>query len=158
MVIHLQAIRRLAPADYLLIEKEHAQLERFLYDIRDTCCNLDNLLNCQSCSSEKLASCRGRLPSFLHDVIELADKHFYHEETIMLSRPHITEEYEYFRIHHQAHEDIMKKLIALRGESSSLDKQGNTAEGYRLFYKKLSDLLEEHDRSFDDPFVQSTKA
>lgn len=158
MVIHDQAIKQLAAADYLLIEKEHAQLEKFLHDIQDTCCNLDNSLTCQSCSTGKLASCRGRLPSFLHDVIDLADKHFYHEESIMLSRPHVTEEYNYFRIHHQAHEDIMRKLYALCGECASLDSRGNTAEGYRQFYKKLSNLLEEHDRSFDDPFIQSTKA
>ncbi|HLD09576.1 MAG TPA: hypothetical protein VJB68_05970 [Methylophilaceae bacterium] len=158
MAVHVQTIRKLAPADYLLIEKEHARLERFLCDLRDTCCNLDNLLSCQSCSSEKLASCRGRLPSFFHDVIDLAGKHFDHEESIMLNRPHVTTEHEYFRIHSQAHTNIMQMLNAMVGECSSLDEQGNTAEGYRQFYKKLSDLLEEHDRSFDDPFIQSTKA
>ncbi len=157
MVIHRQAVKNLTPADYLLIEKEHTQLEKFLHDIRDTCCNLDNALTCQSCSAGKLASCRGLLPSYLHDVIDLAEKHFDHEEAIMLSRPHVTEDYGYFRTHHQAHEDILKKLIALRGESLSLDGQGRTDEGYRQFYKKLSDILEEHDRSFDDPFIQSTK-
>src|SRR3972149_7675247 len=154
MVIHLQAVKKLAPADYLLIEEEHARLERLLHDLRDTCCNLDNLLSCQSCSSGKLASCRGRLPSFLYDVIDLSGNHYYHEESIMLSRPHVTEEYEYFRTHHQAHVDIMQKLNALVGECSSLDNQGSTAEGYRQFYKKLSDLFEEHDRCFDEPFIQ----
>jgi hemerythrin len=158
MVIHVQAIKKLAAADYLLIEKEHALLERFLGDLRDTCCNLDNLLNCQSCGNEKLASCRGRWPSFAHDIVELAGKHFYHEESIMLGRQHVTEEYEYFRIHHQAHVDVMQKLYALLDECSLLDEQGNTDESYRQFYKQLTDLLEEHDHCFDDPFIQSTKA
>src|SRR5664279_3808271 len=153
MTVHVQAIRKLAPADYLLIEKEHARLEGLLHDLHDNCCNLDNLLSCQGCSSEKLASCRGRLPSYIHDLIDLVDMHFYHEESIMLSRPQVTEKYEYFRIHHQAHIDIMQKLNALVGECSSLDMQGNTAESYRQFYKKLSNLFEEHDRSFDDPFI-----
>jgi hemerythrin len=158
MVIHDQAIKQLSAADYHLIEKEHAQLERFLSDLDATCCNLNNSLDCQHCGTGKLASCRGRLPSFMHHVVELADKHFYHEESIMLSRPNVTEDYSYFRIHQQAHEDIMKKLIALRGECALLDSRGNTAEGYRQFYKNLSHLLEEHDRNFDDPFIQSTKA
>ena len=158
MAIHDQAIRKLASADYLLIEEEHARLDRLLHDLRDTCCNLDNLLNCEGCGNEKLASCRGRLPSFAHDIIDLTSKHFYHEESIMLSRPHVTEEYEYFRVHHQAHVDLMQKLYALLGECSSLDGQGSSAEGFRQFYKRLSGLLEEHDRCFDDPFIQSTKA
>jgi hemerythrin len=156
VVIHVQAIKNLAPADYSMIEKEHARLNRFLSDLRDTCCNLDNQLGCQSCSSEKLASCRGRLPSFFFDIIDLVGKHFYNEESIMLSRPHVTVEYEYFRIHRQAHAKIMQELNAIVGESFSLAKQGNLSEGYRQFYKKVSVLLEEHDRSFDDPFIQST--
>jgi len=30
MLVHNQAIKELAPADYLIIEKEHALLEKFL--------------------------------------------------------------------------------------------------------------------------------
>lgn len=159
MLIHDQAIRELVPADYLVIEKEHALLERFLSDLRDACAcsNLDNLSDCQSCDNGKKASCQGRLPSFLFYVIDLAAKHFDHEETIMLSRPHVTEDYEYFSIHRQAHADIMQKLHALVEECFSLGNQSNIAEIYRQFHKKLSDLFEEHDRSFDDPFIQSTK-
>jgi len=158
MVIHLQAVKKLAPADYLLIEEEHARLERLLHDLRDTCCNLDNLLSCQSCSSGKLASCRGRLPSFLFDVIDLSSRHYSHEESIMLSRPNVTENYEYFHMHQQAHADIMQKLNTLVDECSSLDKQENTDESYRQLFKKLSDLFDDHDRTFDEPFIQSTKA
>ncbi len=159
MLIHNQAIKELAPADYLIIEKEHALLEKFLNDLRDACAcsNLDKLPDCQSCTHEKQTSCQGRLPSFLYYVIDLAGKHFDHEETIMLGRPHVTKEYEYFRIHRQAHADIMQKLHALVDECFSLENNNNAAEVYRQFYKELSDLFEEHDRSFDDPFIQSTK-
>ena len=157
MTIQVQSVNKLTPADYLLIEEEHARLERLLRDLYDTCCNLDNLLSCQGCSSAKLASCRGRLPSYIHDLIDLVDMHFYHEESIMLSRPQVTVGNEYFRIHKQAHDGIIKELKLIVGECSSLDKLEKTAEGYRHFYKKLSDLFEEHDRCFDDPFIQSTK-
>jgi len=158
MATHAQTVKNLTPADYLLIEEEHAALEGLLSDLHDTCCNLDSLLSCESCSSEKLASCQGRLPSFSFDLIELAGRHFYHEESIMLSRPHVTEEYEYFRAHRQAHANIMRGLTVAVNACAALGKDGNTAEGYRQFCQKTSELLEEHNRAFDDPFIQSTKA
>ncbi len=159
MLAHDQAIKELAPADYLIIEKEHALLEKFLSDLHDTCdcSNLDKLPDCQSCGHEKMASCQGRLPSYLFYVIDLVTKHFDHEETIMLSRPHVTEVYEYFRIHRQAHEDILHRLNALVDKCFSQGNQSNTAEIYRQFHIKLSDMFEEHDNSFEDPFIQSTK-
>lgn len=158
-MIHDKAIKALSPADYLIIEKEHALLGKFLNDLRNACacCNWDKLPDCQSCDTEKKASCQGRLPSFLFYVIDLAAKHFDHEEKIMLNRPHVTKEYEYFRAHRQAHADIIQKLNTLVDKCFSLDNQSNTAEIYRQFYKELSDLFEEHDRTFDDPFLQSTK-
>ena len=158
MIIPVQAIKNLAPADYFLIEEEHERLKSLLHDLHDTSCNLDNMLSCQSCSREKFASCRGHLPSFFHDLIDVAGKHFYHEESIMLSRPNVTEDYEYFRNHRQAHANIMRELDVIVSECSSLDKMEKTDESYRQFYKRLSDLFEEHDRSFDDPFIQSTLA
>ena len=157
MAIHVQAISKLAPADYLLIEEEHNRLGMLLRDLHGTCCNLDNLLNCHGCDSAKLASCRGRLPSYIHDLIDLVDMHFYHEESIMLGRPQVTVGNEYFRIHKQAHDNIMQELKSIAGECNSLAKLERIAEGYRHLYKKLSDLFEEHDRCFDDPFFQSTK-
>lgn len=159
MSVHTKAIKELAPADYLIIEKEHAQLEKFLIDLRDACAcsTLDKLPDCKACDHEKQTSCQGRLPSFLFYVIDLAANHFSHEESIMLSRPHVTEQYEYFRIHQQAHADIMQKLNALVDEYFSLGTQNSAAEIYIRFYKELSDLFEEHDRSFDDPFILSTK-
>ncbi len=157
MLVHDQAIRTLDPTDYLLIEKEHALLKKFLSDLHDACCNLDTLLDCQQCDKEKIASCQGRLPSFLFYVIDLAARHFDHEETIMLSRPHVTKECDYFRMHHQAHAEIMQQLHALGDECFSLGNQDNTATIYRRFHKTLSDLFEAHDRAFDDPFIQSTQ-
>jgi hemerythrin len=159
MLVHNKAIKELAPADYLVIEKEHKLLEKYLIDLRDACvCSTaDKLADCHVCDYGKQTSCQGRLPSFLFHIIDLAGKHFDHEETIMLSRPHVTRQYEYFRIHHQAHADIMLKLQRLADECLSLRVQGNTAEIYRQFYENISDLFEKHDRFFDDPFMESTK-
>jgi hemerythrin len=160
MSIHDQAIKALAPADYLVIEKEHQLLEKFLSDLGNacSCSKLDKLPDCKRCDHEMQTSCQGRLPSFLYYVMDIAANHFDHEEAIMLSRPHVTEDYTYFRIHQQAHADIMQKLNALVEECLALKDDANTAEVYTQFYKELSDIFEEHDKSFDDPFILSTKA
>ncbi len=158
MVIHANAIKSLATDDYVVIEEGHSRLHKFLNDLYNTCCNLDNQLNCDSCSGEKHASCKGHLPSFFYDLLDLTSKHFYHEESIMLSRPHVTEEYEYFRRHRQAHQNILRELNRLVNECTSLNKQSATAQSYRHLYKTISELFEEHDRAFDDPFIQSTIA
>ncbi len=156
MLIHDKAVKRLAPADYIMIEEEHGQLKRFLDDLQDTCFRLDKLAK-QEAASEQIATYRGRLPSFLFYVTELATKHFSHEEAIMLSRPNVTEDDKYFRMHQQAHTEIIQKLDILVGECFSLDTQVSIAEIYHQFHQKLSALFEEHDRAFDDPFIQSTK-
>ncbi|MDP1660259.1 MAG: hypothetical protein Q8L73_13040 [Methylotenera sp.] len=158
MLVHSQAIKELAPADYLIIENEHKLLEKYLGNLRDACAcsNLDKLPDCQRCDHEQQTSCQGRLPSFLFHIIDLAGKHFDHEETIMLSRPHVTRDYEYFRSHQQAHADVMQKLHALSDECLLLRNQNNTAEIYSQFYEKLSSIFDEHDRNFDDPFIEST--
>lgn len=158
MTILVPSNKGLSPDDYVLIESEHAKLEKFLSDIEDTCLHLDSRLNCESCSSLKFASCYGRLPSFLYDLAEITDQHFYHEESIMLSRPHVTEEYEYFRVHRQAHVNIILALKEIAGECASLLKQRVIADGYRKLYQKVSDLFEDHERSFDAPFIRSTYA
>jgi hemerythrin len=159
MVVHNKAIKELSPADYLVIDQEHKLLEKFLDDLRDACAcsNLNQLTDCQTCDHEKMISCQGRIASFLFCVINLTGKHFEHEEAIMLSRPHVTVEYEYFRLHREAHYEIMNKLHALTDECFSLRNRSNPSEIYHQFYEILSDLFEEHNHSFDDPFLQSTK-
>ena len=160
MLVHRQAIMGLAPADYLIIETEHKLLDKYLSDLRDACAcsNIGKLLDCQACTREQQTSCQGRLPSFLLHIIDLAGEHFAHEETIMLSRPQVTSDSEYFRIHQQAHADLLQKLHTLSDECLSLRNEGNTAEIFRQFHKTLSNLFEEHDRNFDDPFIESTMA
>ena len=159
MATHAHAIKQLTSADYLLIEKEHKLLEKFLSDLENACaCSKLDKLECQEkCGNEKEASCQGRLPSFLFYAIDIASAHFDHEEKIMLSRPHVTEEYKYFRLHHQAHEDILQNLNILVEQYLSLENLSNIANVYREFHKKLSNIFEEHDQLFDDPFIESTQ-
>jgi len=155
MLIHDKAIKALKPEDYLVIEEEHALLEKFLKELQETCSKLDKLDRVRD--HEELACYRGRLSSCLLYISELVAKHFDNEETIMLSRPHVTEEYEYFRTHRQAHTEILRKLDALVNECFTYEDHVSTVKIYHQFYDKLSAFFDEHDRTFDDPFLQSTK-
>lgn len=158
MLFHHQSIKELPSAESLIIEDVHNLLEKYLSNLSNACAcsNLGKLPDSQALDHEKHTSCQGRLPSYLFYVIELAAEHFDLEETIMLNRPHVTEDNEYFRMHHQAHIDIMEKLNALVDEYLALSNQSIAAEIYIQFYKKLSDLFTEHNRSFKDPFfIQS---
>ena len=159
MLVHNKAINKLAPSDYLIIKKEHELLEKYLNDLHQACAcsHLATMPDCELCDQGKVTSCQGRLPSFLFHIIDLAGQHFDHEEKIMLSRPHVSKDYEYYRFHHQAHIDLMQNLQALADEYLSIRNKGNIAEIYRRFYDKISNLFEQHDHLFDDPFIESTK-
>jgi len=155
---HIQAIKSLAPEDYQLIEGEHLRLHGLLNNLHNTCCNLDNQLSCQSCGREKMASCQGQLTCFIYNLTYLTDSHFHNEEFIMRHWPYVTEEYENFLKHQNAHADIMDELQKIVSECASLNKSVDVSEGYRQLYKRMSELLKDHDRLFDDPFIQSTKS
>lgn len=159
MPVHNKAIKGLSPEDYLVIEKEHKLLEKYLTNLRNACAcsTVDKLADCPPCDHEQKVSCQGRLPSFLFYIIELAIKHFEHEESIMLNRPQTTKNKEYFRLHHRAHIDIVQTLQALIDESLSLRSEDNTPEIYRNFYDSISDIFEKHDQLFDAPFIKSTQ-
>ena len=158
MANHNRSVKRLAAEDYQLIEAEHARLHELLDNLRATCLNLDNELNCGSCDSEKQAACLGQLTSSFHNLIYITDSHFAHEEDIMRKWPYIGEQSGQFDRHRQAHAGIMTALRKTVDDCSILSQQGATAESYRLLYRRMSKLLEEHARLFDDPFIHSTMA
>lgn len=162
MLLHDPAVKNLGPEDYLLIVKEHAALEQFLADLATACAcaQIDKPHAHIDCDSEKQASCQGRLSSYLYYVLDLAAKHFDHEEEIMLSRPHVTEDYQYFRMHRLAHVDILQNLNDLVEKCVSLDKldrAGKTPAIYQQFHRALCDMFAAHDRAFDDPFIESSQ-
>ena len=69
----------------------------------------------------------------------------------------VTDEYDDFRIHQQAHNSILHELNTKVSQCASLDAMGDTAEAYRQLYKRMSELFEEHARLLDGPFIESTK-
>lgn len=146
----------LTPEDYRKIAQDHARLHELATDLEDTCCNLKNGLDCSGCGAARQASCRGRLPSFCFAILELSSRHFQCEELIMLSRPNVTEDSTYYRSHHSAHQNIIARLNRLANQSYAMGKSGQLAEAYRALHADFMRVLEEHDRTFDDPFIQST--
>ncbi len=157
VTINILEARKLTTAEYKLIEDEHSRLSDSLQNIRSTCRNLDNHGNCQSCSRERIATCQGRLISFFYNIINITTNHFSHEESIMRRLSVVTEEYEDFRSHQQAHNNILNELNAKISLCALLDAHGETAEAYRQLYKRMSELFEEHARLLDDPFIKSTQ-
>ena len=157
MNISILEVKKIAPAEYKLIEDEHLRLHNSLTNIRSTCRNLDHHGSCQSCSREQIATCQGRLISFFYNIINIATNHFNHEESIMQRLSLVTQEYGDFRSHQQAHNNILNELNAKVSQCALLDANGETSEAYRQLYKRTSELFEEHARLLDDPFLRSTR-
>lgn len=157
MTINILVARQLTPAEYKLIEDEHRRLGDSLQNIRSTCRNLDNHDGCDNCSRERIATCQGRLITFFYNIINIAANHFSHEESIMQRLAIVTKEYENFRSHQQAHNNILNELNAKVSQCALLDANGETSEAYRQLYKRMSELFEEHARLLDDPFIKSNR-
>lgn len=149
--------KKLTLEEYKLIQNEHSRLNGFLENLRNTCCNLDNQRNCESCTSEQHATCQGRLVSSFHNIINSTANHFNHEESIMRRLSLVTEEYGDIQSHQQAHNKILEELNAKVSQCALLDARGDTSEAYRQLHKKMSELFEEHALLLDGPFIQSAQ-
>ncbi|HQR50940.1 MAG TPA: hypothetical protein PKW44_04820 [Methylophilaceae bacterium] len=145
----------LSAADRQLIEDEHARLELFLQDLRDTCCEYETTQSCQGCGKEKAACCQGRLTSFFYDFLDLIEQHFENEENIMRRLTPAAEDGLYFIQHQQAHAGLMLKVRAAMHEAGALNKQGKTAEAIRLLYRQVPAMFGEHACRFDDAFLRA---
>ena len=150
--------RELTTVERQLIEDEHTHLERFLRDLRDTCCEFYSLKGCQGCGREKIASCQGRLISFEHVFLDFVIEHFGNEEKIMseISRPQDTNEY--FRLHQQEHDRLLQEMESLMHKLSTKSKQGHTAVAIREFHYRVAELFGKHAHTFDDFFLHQPKS
>lgn len=146
----------LSAADRRLIEDEHARLEHFLDDLRDTCHEFVTNQTCQFCDRARMACCKGRLNSFFHDFQDLVAQHFDNEETILRHLVPTLQEEEYFIRHQQAHERLMVEVREALRQSLALNGQGETAEAIRLLYRRIAAMFGEHARNFDDTFLYPT--
>ena len=145
----------LSTADRMLIDAEHARLEQFLCDLRDTCENFGAQGDCYRCSRAQVATCQGRLTSFFYDFLDLIAEHFENEEKIMLgSFPASGEDDEIAR-HQKEHARLMMEVKGLMRESAEFSSQGNPSEAIRRLEKKISELFGEHAHTFDSRFLKA---
>lgn len=154
----VQEISGLSAEDHRLIEDEHARLERFLHDLRDTCKEFCTQNDCQGCERERIASCRGRLTSFFYDFLDLVAEHFENEEKIMRGSLLAMEDSPYYRQHQEEHASLMREMRTLMQESAALSEQGNTAQAIRQLYSRVTARFGEHARLYDTPFLRAAQS
>ncbi|OIQ84430.1 hypothetical protein GALL_337400 [mine drainage metagenome] len=147
----------LSAEERLLLDEEHARLERFLVDLRDTCENFSAQGDCFSCSRAQVATCQGRLNSFNYDFLDLVAAHFENEETIMLNSLKAADEDVYFICHRAEHARLMTEVKDLMRESAVLSRQGNPSEAIRNLERKVAEMFGDHAHVFDVPFLQITQ-
>ncbi|HEY3299711.1 MAG TPA: hemerythrin domain-containing protein [Methylophilaceae bacterium] len=148
-------ITKINEDDYALLEAEHERLNQYLLDLEDTCAHLSGLRDCGLCDPEIASACAGRMPSFLHDLLDMTEKHFFHEEAIMIEMLNHDNNNEHLRAHRRAHMQILQATHQLIGEANTLNRQGETAQAYRLLFTTMTKLLNEHTSIFDMPFVEA---
>lgn len=152
-----QIFSELSAADRLLIDEEHARLEQFLNDLRDTCEKFGAQGNCYGCSRAQVATCQGRLTSFFYDFLDLVAEHFENEENVMRASLAAADDDEYFRQHRAEHARLMREVKSLMQESSVLSNQGNPSEAIRRLDRKIAEMFGVHAYAFDAPFLQATQ-
>jgi hemerythrin len=152
-----QIASELSPDERLMIDEEHARLEQFLEDLRDTCENFGVRGNCYGCNRTQVATCQGRLSSFFYDFLDLVDAHFDTEEKIMLGSLKASSEDTYFLQHQAEHVRLINEVRNLMRESAVFSQQGNPSEAIRRLESKLDELFGVHAHEFDAPFLQATQ-
>lgn len=150
-------VRKLSVAEHRLIEDEHARLDQFLRELRETCCEFYSLEGCQGCDSGKVASCQGRLNSFEHVFFDFVIEHFKNEEKIMSKISSTKDTNECFRLHQQEHDKLLREMQSLMHKLSTESDRGHTAVAIREFHYRVTELFGKHVLMFDDPFMRQQK-
>jgi len=157
MVPHVEASCKPKIEDLHAIAKDHQRLAQCLQLLHKTCIHLNDHLDCESCSYEQLGVCRGQLPSFIHDLVDILTTHFYREEALMLAMQQQGQAGVDFKAHHEAHVRILHGLNKLFSQVQELDRSGRTDEAYFHFDYIIQGTMAEHDRRFDDDLIQLLK-
>ncbi|MDX1916094.1 MAG: hypothetical protein SFU55_10955 [Methylophilus sp.] len=151
----LTDLQLMSAEDFELIQTEHERLHRYISNLEETCIHLQDGLTCNSCDREKRASCHGRVPSFLYVLHELAEKHFYHEEFIMVKRLQSDQSNDYFEKHKRAHKLVLDAFHQAIIEADAHYEHGKIAEAYKSLHAKVMHELKTHANEYDDPFIKS---
>jgi hemerythrin len=134
----------LPPDDLNLVDEEHARMEKFLRDLYDTYSELE-----AEGGDARVASCHGRLTSFLYDFLDIISEHFENEERLMQACLVAPEDVDYFRRHRAAHEKLARDVKVLLQETAELNRHGSTALAIRHLYQQIAVMFGEHSREYD---------
>lgn len=151
-----QSSHSLDPADRALIDAEHARLERFMLDLRDTCENFGANGDCYQCSKGQVATCQGRVTSFLYDFMDLIAEHVENEEAIMRHTLADADNDTHFQAHQAEHARILRDVRELMRVSSVHATRGNPSASIHLLFMKISEMFGDHARRFDGEFLGHT--
>lgn len=154
MFAHGEVIYDSSSDNFGQLFKEHQRLTTFLDDLQNNCINQHNQLDCSNCDRGALASCRGQLPSYFHDLIDLCSIHFYREEILIAEELQGLPAHQNLKKHHQAHAGILKRIGAIIGECALINEKEHTDEAYRFLYKSLTQLFAEHETEFDEELTR----
>jgi len=125
--------------EHATIHTAHQELEKLQNDLNETCRNLSTTKNCQSCSKELVACCKGRLSSYAHDFICLVEERMLQDELEAEQDP-------IGLLSCQVnHDKLWSKVNNLAEGSVSLARTGSVAEGYSKLHGVISDILEGND-------------
>ena len=120
-----------------------------------SCCNIDNQNDCTGCGGEIAASCRGRMPSFCFDIVDVVGKHFHREETILFQGSPGHDENHHVLAHPEAHQKALSDLAGVVNSAYQLAKSGNISQAFRDLDRGLNSVLDEHDEHFDNTFLRT---
>jgi hemerythrin len=144
----------LAASEQRLIDDEHARLEQFLTDLRDTCENFGANGNCYGCTRTQVATCQGRLSSFFYDFLDLVAEHFENEEKIILGTLKAADKDAYFLQHQAEHSRLIEEVRKLMRASSLMSQRGNPSEAIRQLEGFIAEMFRVHAHAYDIPFLQ----
>ena len=104
-------------------------------DISETCCNMGNSLGCLGCSSGSIASCKGRLPSYIHYFIYLVEARIEHDESVA------TQDFAVSLLRQMEYDKLLFKVNELGNECILLAKQDRVTESYHKLHRMVSEVL-----------------
>ncbi len=131
------------------IHVDHRRLASWMALLHTTCIHLNDHLGCDSCNYEQLGVCRGQIPSFIHDLVDILTTHFYREDALMLCMQQHRQLSIDLKAHHQAHVRILNGLNKLFFQVQQLDRSGRTEDAYFHFDYMVQGAMQEHNRRFD---------
>ena len=147
----------LSASERRMIDDEHARLEQFLKDLRDTCENFGASGNCYGCTRAQVATCQGRLASFFYDFLDLIAEHFENEEKIIQGMLKAADEDAYFLQHQAEHHRLIEEVRKLMRASSLMSQRGNPSEAIRQLEGFIAEMFSVHAHAYDGPFLLFTQ-